>query len=84
MQETEVKRAVAAQILSERKTRLGQITEAERDDATQKAWEHCENLARQRNPSETNLARAIHSKIYRELEVYKDDDLQRVATGSKA
>ena len=46
MPETEVIRAVAAEILTERKLKLGQITEAERDDATEKAWEQCANLAR--------------------------------------
>jgi len=84
MPETEVIRAVAAEILTERKLKLGQITEAERDDATEKAWEQCANLARRLNPSESNLDKAIHSEIRRELELYEDDDLKRFATGSKA
>lgn len=83
MQETEVKRAVAAQILTKRKLERGESTEAKLADATRVAWDHCENLARQRNPSDSNLARAIHSEIYKELEVYKDDDLQRLASARR-
>jgi len=80
MLETEVKRVVAAQILAERKLKLGKGTDAQLADATRVAWEQCENLARQRNPDDLNLARAIHSKTYEELRALNDDDLQRLVS----
>jgi hypothetical protein len=76
--ETEARRAVAAQILTERKLKRGKSTEAERV-----AREHCRNLARRLNPDESNLDRAVHSEIYRELRVYKDGDLQRLPSARK-
>lgn len=66
--ETEAKRAVAAQILAEKKRRLGENTEAELADATRLAWERCENLARQRNPDDLNLDRLFTPRCIKSCE----------------
>lgn len=81
MPETEARRAVAAETLARRKLERGESTKAELfAEATREAWEHCENLARQRNPGDSNLAQAIHREIYGELEVSEDDALQRLVS----
>lgn len=83
IEETEVKHAAAVEILTKRRLKRGESDEAELAEATRVVWEHCENLARQRNPSDLNLARAIRDEKHKELDAYNDDDLQRITTGPR-
>ncbi len=81
--EKEVVKSTADQIIASRKLKIGECSQDLVDDKIQIMWQRVTELAHPLNPGERDLGKAIHAETRKRLADLSDDDLKKVASGTK-